>query len=120
LSDYVQLVLEGALISTLQRASVVTVPGLHIVFCLLIASGCWVTLSGARTPRLAWTAVTISSVAWLRWDRLAEGRILISFDHEHGLTQADLLVPLVVFLAAATSGLRRTLTGRGAAGRHRA
>jgi hypothetical protein len=85
---------------------------LHVLFWLLVASGCWVALSRARAPRTAWLSVVICSVAWLRWDKVREGRILVSFGATHGLTEADLIVPLVVCAAAATSGLRQALTGR--------
>ena len=102
------------LFALLRRASEVNLSVLHVVLALLIASGCWVALSRARRPIAAWAAVVVCSVAWLRVDRLREGRVLLAFSPSHGLTEADLLVPAVVCAAAATSGLREVRRRRGA------
>jgi hypothetical protein len=104
----------AVLIAVLRRASEVNLPALHLVLGLLIASGCWVALSRARRPIAAWVALIICSVAWLRVDRLREGRILLVFTPFHGLTEADLLVPVVVCAAIAVSGLRGIRRRRGA------
>jgi hypothetical protein len=87
-------------------------PAFHLLFGLLIASGAWVALSRSRRPIAAWSAVVVCSVAWLRVDRLREGRILVAFSPFHGLTEADLLVPVVVCLAAGVSGVRRRREAR--------
>jgi hypothetical protein len=99
-------------VDVLERVSRQPLPPLHVVFWFLIASGCWVALSRARRPIIPWVAVVLCSVAWLRADQDREGRVLLSFSPAHGLTEADLLVPAVVFAAAASSGLLRTRRGR--------
>jgi len=44
-------------------------------------------------------ALGVTSVAWFRVDQAREGAVLIKIAPTHGLTEADLLVPVVVVFA---------------------
>jgi hypothetical protein len=44
-----------------------------------------------RGERLALAGLVLLSLVWFRIDALWEGGVLISFNHEHGLTSADLV-----------------------------
>lgn len=74
----------------------------------LVLAGLALGLARRRSSALAWAfAVAVTGVLWLRVSQQHEGAILVGFSREHGLTEADLLVPLVV-LAAGLVRLART------------
>ena len=100
------------LVALFRHLSELNFPHLRLVFWALIASGCWVALARPRFPLPAWAAVIVCSVAWLRVDQQREGRLLVEFTPAHGLTEADLLVPVVVCSAAAANGLGGLIRGR--------
>ncbi|MBT0772129.1 hypothetical protein KIH74_24510 [Kineosporia sp. J2-2] len=87
-------------------------------FVALVLAGLFLAL--ARTPRATLVcalAVAVTSFVWLRANQLHEGRVLVRFSASHGLTEADLLVPLVVITAgvcwlAGQTLRRRRLTRR--------
>jgi uncharacterized membrane protein YphA (DoxX/SURF4 family) len=110
------------LLDVLRHVSEATLPPMHVVFWLLIASGCCVVVTGGRTQIAAWATVVLCSVVWLRVDQHDEGRILLVFSPSHGFVEADLLVPVVVCTAAAASGvlgLRQRKTGETRGARQR-
>lgn len=80
-----------------------------LVSCVaLVLAGLALGLARHRSSALAWAfAVAVTGVLWLRVSQQHEGAILVGFSREHGLTEADLLVPLVV-LAAGLVQLART------------
>ena len=96
-----------------------TMPDLHLVFLLLIVTGCWAAVVQSRWAMLPWSALVACSVAWLRVDQLREGRVLLTLSATHGLTEADLWVPAVVFAAATTSSAQRLVAGKQRSARHR-
>src|ERR1700760_3002508 len=67
---------------------------------LLVASGlCLALVRGWILTGLAWLAVLVGGFAWLEGDQEHEGRILFPLSSSHGITQTDLVFPLVVVLA---------------------
>jgi hypothetical protein len=84
----------------LERADHASATEIRLVFFLLIASAVWVALSRSQRAILPWTALIVASVAWLLVDHQVEGRILWTVMRWHGLTQADLVVPVFVLAAA--------------------
>jgi len=90
-----------------QRLSEVSFQTMLTVHALLVLSACWLALSRRRwTTFLAWLAVIGFSLVWLGVNRHWEGRTLYVFTPHHGLTQADLIVPVVIAVALLIRGLR--------------
>lgn len=75
-----------------------------VVLVLLLGCGLWA--SRAKT-RLALVAVAACAIFWLRANSHLEGLVLVSFSPAHGLTLADLLVPLVAALVLSGQTERR-------------
>lgn len=84
----------------MQRLSAVDVQTMLAVHALLILSACWLAFSRRWwTTALAGLATIGFSLIWFGVNHQWEGRILYEVAPKHGLTQADLEVPLA--LAAA-------------------
>jgi hypothetical protein len=93
------------------RLSLVSVQTMLAVHALLILSGCWLAFSRRRWQTvLAWPAVLAFSLVWLVVNHRWEGRILFGISPNHGVTQADLVVPVVIAAAVVVRTLR--LIGR--------
>ncbi|MFI7589185.1 hypothetical protein ACIB24_19140 [Spongisporangium articulatum] len=73
--------------------TLVPTSGQVVVLALMLGCGIWA--ARAKT-RLAFVALGACLLFWLRANSHLEGTVLISFSPAHGLTLADLLVPLVV------------------------
>jgi hypothetical protein len=90
-----------------QRLSVVDVQTMLAVHALLILSACWLAFC-----RRWWTtvpaalAVTGFSLLWLGVNQRWEGRTLYVFSATHGLTEADLVIPVVIGAALVVRTLR--------------
>ena len=82
--------------------------------CLaLVLAG--VALAFSRRPATtvaAALAVAGTGSVWLRVSQIREGDILVGLAPDHGITEADLLVPLVVTLATSSWVLGRVLRRR--------
>jgi len=89
-----------------QRLSAVNRPTMLTVLALLTTSGCWLALSRGRWTAVASLVFVGSSVAWFGVNQKWEGRTLAAFSPTHGLTQADLAVPLTIGSALAVRRLR--------------
>ncbi|MDF6099775.1 hypothetical protein [Gordonia hongkongensis] len=70
-----------------------------VLMNLLFAAGAWCL---ARPSYAAAAVLGINSVAWTLWNQPIEGRVLLSFTIEHGLTESDLLSVLAVVIATIT------------------
>ena len=69
-----------------------------ILLNLLFVAGAWCL---ARPSLPAAAVLTVVAVAWSRFNGPIEGRVLMSFTSEHGVTESDLLSVLAVVIAAA-------------------
>ncbi|AWH01780.1 hypothetical protein DCN13_19095 [Rhodococcus ruber] len=56
--------------------------------CALFAASAWCL---ARPNVVSSTAVAMAAVLWLALNGSIEGRVILSVDREHGLTESDLL-----------------------------
>ncbi|GAA3619268.1 hypothetical protein GCM10022223_40100 [Kineosporia mesophila] len=66
----------------------------------LIAAGVGLALTRRLIPTLIGVlALGVTSYVWLQVSHVREGVILYTFSYEHGLTEADLLVPVVVTIS---------------------
>ena len=77
------------------------------VYALLILSACWLALSRRRwATGLAGFAVIGFSLTWFGVNHRWEGRILYSVAPRHGVTEADLVVPIAIGIALGVRGIR--------------
>ena len=98
---------EAHLEELVQRLSVVDVQTMLVVHALLTLSACWLAFSRRWwTTFPAWLAVIGFSLLWFGVNNRWEGRILYEVSPHHGLTQADLLVPVLIAAALLVRGLR--------------
>ncbi|MGB3771642.1 MAG: hypothetical protein WBF79_11185 [Rhodococcus sp. (in: high G+C Gram-positive bacteria)] len=63
----------------------------------LFAASAWCL---AKPNALSVSAVTVASLAWLLFNAPLEGRVLVVFSVQHGLTESDLLSMVGVLIAA--------------------
>ncbi|WP_439031889.1 hypothetical protein [Gordonia terrae] len=70
-----------------------------VLMNLLFVVGAW---SLARPSYPAAGLLTANAVAWALWNQPIEGRVLVSFSIEHGITESDLLSVAAVVIAAIT------------------
>lgn len=90
----------------LQRLSRVDVQTMLLVHALLVLSAC-----GLAFTRRWWTTIAAMvalagcSVVWFGVNQHWEGRVLFAFSATHGLTQADLAVPVLTGAALVVRGL---------------
>jgi hypothetical protein len=104
--------LRHVLLQVLRDLTAVSPRTVHLVAVLLIMCGCWVVVARSRPPLLlAWVALTVASLVWLRVNQHDEGRILYAFSPSHGVTEADLLVPTVVGAAVVLRAIHLALLG---------
>ena len=90
-----------------QRLSTAGLQTMLTVHALLLLSACWLAFSRHRwATTLAWLAVIGFSLIWFGVNQQWEGRILYNFSPTHGLTEADLTVPVVIAAALAVRGVR--------------
>jgi hypothetical protein len=102
----------------LHRLSLVSFQTMLAVHALLIMSACWLAFARNRwSAAAAGLAVIGFSLTWFGVNHRWEGRVLLVFSPGHGLTEADLLVPVAIALALVIRGLR--FVGRSVARRRR-
>jgi hypothetical protein len=78
-----------------------------VVHALLILSACWFAFSRRRWTTIpAGLAVIGCSLVWFPVNKRWEGRILYEFAPSHGLTEADLMVPVAIVIALVIRGIR--------------
>lgn len=70
-----------------------------ILMNLLFVVGAWCL---ARPSYGAAAVLVANSVAWALWNQPIEGRVLVSFSIEHGITESDMLSVLAVVIATIT------------------
>ncbi|WP_240199273.1 MULTISPECIES: hypothetical protein [unclassified Gordonia (in: high G+C Gram-positive bacteria)] len=70
-----------------------------VLMNLLFVVGAWCL---ARPSYPAAAALAATGVAWALWNQPIEGRVLVSFNIEHGITESDMLSVLAVVIAVAT------------------
>lgn len=71
---------------------------LVLLNCLFVL-GAWCL---ARPGYAAAATLTATSVAWALWNKPIEGRVLVSFNIDHGITESDMLSVLAVVIATIT------------------
>jgi uncharacterized membrane protein YphA (DoxX/SURF4 family) len=101
------------------RLAQVDVQTMLTVHGLLVASACWLVVARRwRTP-VAALAVGFFSYLWFGVNQRWEGRVLFSFSPTRGLTEADMVVPVVVGIALLLRIGRRRLRPQGDQGDER-
>ena len=70
-----------------------------VLMNLLFVVGAWCL---ARPSYAAAAVLVANSVAWALWNQPIEGRVLVSFSIEHGITESDMLSVLAVVIATVT------------------
>lgn len=70
-----------------------------VLMNLLFVVGAWCF---ARPSYTAAAVLVVNSVAWALWNQPIEGRVLVSFSIEHGITESDMLSVLAVVIATIT------------------
>ncbi|WP_285623512.1 hypothetical protein [Kineosporia sp. NBRC 101677] len=91
-------------------------PRMLLACVLLILAGLAVAFTRSRAPSVsAGLGLVLSSVIWLRVSQPREGTVLVLLAPTRGITEADLLVPLVIGLALAVRAVRRYTPGAGSA-----
>ncbi|MFT4394647.1 hypothetical protein ACLTEW_06895 [Gordonia lacunae] len=70
-----------------------------VLMNLLFVAGAWCL---ARPSCAAAAVLAATGVAWALWNQPIEGRVLVSFSIEHGITESDILSVLAVVIAAVT------------------
>lgn len=70
-----------------------------VLMNLLFVVGAWCL---ARPSYAAAAVLVANSVAWALWNQPIEGRVLVSFNIEHGITESDMLSVLAVVIATIT------------------
>ena len=91
-------------------------PRMLLACVLLILAGLAVALTRRRATSVpAAFGLVLSSVIWLRVSQPREGTVLVLLAPTHGVTEADLLVPLVVGLAVTVRAVRGLSAGAGSA-----
>lgn len=70
-----------------------------VLLNLLFVVGAW-CLARPSYPDAA--ALTVNGVAWALWNQPIEGRVLVSFNIEHGITESDMLSVLAVVIGTIT------------------
>jgi hypothetical protein len=94
-----------------QRLSAVELQTMLAVHALLVLSACWLAFSRRWwTTTLAWLGVIGFSLLWFGVSHRWEGRIVYEVSPNHGLTEADLVVPVLVAAALVVRCVR--FTGR--------
>ncbi|WP_238423541.1 hypothetical protein [Gordonia sp. 'Campus'] len=68
-----------------------------VLMNLLFVVGAWCL---ARPSYGAAASLTAVAVAWALWNQPIEGRVLVSFSIEHGITESDVLSVVAVAIAA--------------------
>lgn len=71
-----------------------------VLMNLLFVAGAWCL---ARPSYAAAVVLAATGVAWALWNQPIEGRVLVSFSIEHGITESDILSVLAVVIAAVTA-----------------
>jgi len=90
-----------------QWLSAVSFQVMLVVHALLILSACWLALARHWwSTAAAWLGVIGFGLAWLGVNGRWEGRVVYPVTAEHGLTEADLMVPVVIAAALLIRGLR--------------
>jgi hypothetical protein len=80
---------------------------------LLVAAACWLVVARRWQTPVAAVAVGFFSCLWFAVNQRWEGRVLFAFSDSHGLTEADMVVPVVVGIALLLRiGRRRLLPDR--------
>jgi hypothetical protein len=101
----------SVLVEMLRDLTTVSPRTVRLVMALVIACGCWVVVARSRSLVLAWLALVVSSLVWLRVDQREEGRVLFVVTAYHGVTQADLLVPAVAGIAVVLRAVHLAMRG---------
>ncbi|WP_078113477.1 hypothetical protein [Gordonia sp. IITR100] len=70
-----------------------------VLMNLLFVVGAWCL---ARPSYGAAAVLVVTGVAWALWNQPIEGRVLMSFNIEHGITESDMLSVLAVVIATIT------------------
>ncbi|ANY22467.1 hypothetical protein [Gordonia terrae] len=70
-----------------------------VLMNLLFVVGAWCL---ARPSFAAAALLVATGVGWALWNQPIEGRVLVSFSIEHGITESDMLSVLAVAIAAVT------------------
>jgi hypothetical protein len=90
-----------------ERLAGVSFQTMLAVHALLVLSACALAFSRKLWQTiLAWIAVVGFGLIWFGVNIHWEGRVLYRFAPGHGLTQADLVVPVVIAIALLIRGLR--------------
>lgn len=77
------------------------------VHAALVLAACWLAFARSRwSAALAWIAVAACSLTWFAVNKQWEGRILYEVSAHHGVTEADLVVPVAIAAALVVRGLR--------------
>ena len=99
--------LRARLHELLQQLAGVSFQTMLAVHALLVLSACALAFSRKRwQTTLAWIAVLGFGLIWFGVNSRWEGRTLYIFAPTHGLTQADLVVPVAIAIALLIRGLR--------------
>ncbi|WP_044506046.1 hypothetical protein [Gordonia sp. KTR9] len=70
-----------------------------VLMNLLFVVGAWCL---ARPSYTGAAVLAATGVAWALWNQPIEGRVLVSFNIQHGITESDILSVLAVVIAAVT------------------
>lgn len=96
------------------RLTVVGFQTMLAVHALVILSGCLLASARSRwSAGLAGLALAACSLVWFGVNQRWEGRTLMRVSATHGITQADLVVPVVLGLALGWRALRNRWAARG-------
>jgi hypothetical protein len=90
--------------------TLVPLPGQAVVLALTLGCGIW---AARANTRLALLALMLCAAVWLRANSQLEGAVLWTVTPAHGLTLADLVVPLLGALVLAGRGARWGQAGTG-------
>ncbi len=83
----------------LSHTSALARSGLILLIALMVVVGGWVVLSRQQPPTTAWLVFLGLFAVWIVADQRVEGSVLITFTRAHGLTQGDLIAPVIAAVA---------------------